>query len=75
MSGTSIAPTFDMKARVAARVLALRLVGGRGAPVASVAVAAESTCLCGQALDCCHTAHCPRCGVTLRDRSQRPRPG
>ncbi len=23
------------------------------------------TCACGQALDCCHTGHCPRCGVTL----------
>jgi hypothetical protein len=23
------------------------------------------TCSCGQALDCCHTGHCPRCGVTL----------
>ena len=29
-------------------------------------VAVEPTCLCGQALDCCHSAHCPRCGVTLR---------
>jgi hypothetical protein len=28
-------------------------------------VTTESTCACGQALDCCHTAHCPRCGVTL----------
>ncbi len=23
------------------------------------------TCSCGQALDCCHAGHCPRCGVTL----------
>ncbi|MEP6815374.1 MAG: hypothetical protein ABI873_07485 [Marmoricola sp.] len=23
------------------------------------------TCGCGQALDCCHAGHCPRCGVTL----------
>ncbi|CUR59417.1 hypothetical protein NOCA1170227 [metagenome] len=22
-------------------------------------------CGCGQALDACHTAHCPRCGVRL----------
>lgn len=22
-------------------------------------------CACGQALDCCHALHCPRCGVTL----------
>jgi hypothetical protein len=29
-------------------------------------VTAESTCACGQALDCCHTSHCPRCGITLR---------
>jgi hypothetical protein len=26
----------------------------------------ERTCDCGQALDCCHTSHCPRCGTTLR---------
>jgi hypothetical protein len=30
-------------------------------------VAVEPTCSCGQALDCSHTAHCPRCGVTLHD--------
>ncbi len=29
-------------------------------------VADEPTCACGQALECSHTAHCPRCGVTLR---------
>ena len=29
-------------------------------------VAVEPTCACGQALDCYHSAHCPRCGVTLR---------
>lgn len=29
-------------------------------------VAYEPTCTCGQALDCSHSAHCPRCGVTLR---------
>jgi hypothetical protein len=29
-------------------------------------VADEPTCACGQALECCHSAHCPRCGVTLR---------
>ena len=29
-------------------------------------VAYEPTCTCGQALDCSHTAHCPRCGITLR---------
>jgi hypothetical protein len=28
-------------------------------------MAAELTCACGQALECTHTAHCPRCGVTL----------
>jgi uncharacterized paraquat-inducible protein A len=28
-------------------------------------VAVEPTCVCGQPLDCSHTAHCPRCGVTL----------
>ena len=26
----------------------------------------DRTCDCGQALDCCHTSHCPRCGTTLR---------
>ena len=26
----------------------------------------EPTCACGQALEWSHTAHCPRCGVTLR---------
>ncbi len=66
MSGTAIATTVGVKTRVAMRDLALMVVGGCGAPVASVAVAAESTCVCGQALDCCHTAHCPRCGVALR---------
>ncbi len=35
-------------------------------PVASIAIATDSTCSCGQPLDCCHTAHCPRCGITLR---------
>ena len=25
----------------------------------------ELTCLCGQALELCHAAHCPRCGTTL----------
>ncbi|MEO7350922.1 MAG: hypothetical protein ABIR34_05315 [Marmoricola sp.] len=29
------------------------------------AVALERTCACGQALECSHAAHCPRCGVTL----------
>ncbi len=28
-------------------------------------VTGEPTCACGQALECSHTAHCPRCGVTL----------
>jgi hypothetical protein len=23
-------------------------------------------CACGQPLDCCHTTHCPRCGITLQ---------
>jgi hypothetical protein len=32
----------------------------------SLAVTAGSTCACGQALDLSHTAHCPRCGITLR---------
>jgi hypothetical protein len=25
----------------------------------------EDTCLCGQALELSHAAHCPRCGTTL----------
>jgi hypothetical protein len=25
----------------------------------------EMTCVCGQALELCHAAHCPRCGTTL----------
>lgn len=25
----------------------------------------DATCACGQALDYCHTSHCPRCGITL----------
>jgi hypothetical protein len=33
---------------------------------ALVSPAGESTCDCGQALELCHAAHCPRCGVTLR---------
>ncbi|MGI9156683.1 MAG: hypothetical protein ACR2FG_08605, partial [Marmoricola sp.] len=24
-------------------------------------------CGCGQALDCCHAGHCPRCGIALHD--------
>ncbi len=28
-------------------------------------VSIEPTCSCGQALECCHAAHCPRCGVSL----------
>jgi hypothetical protein len=67
MSGTAIAPTVETKAKLVARDLALRPVVGRGLAVASVAVAADSTCVCGQALDCCHAGQCPRCGVTLRD--------
>jgi len=27
---------------------------------------ATHTCLCGQQLDTCTQAHCPRCGRTLR---------
>lgn len=27
----------------------------------------QRTCGCGQALDCCHAGHCPRCGTTLHD--------
>ncbi|MCW2761495.1 MAG: hypothetical protein JWR85_1696 [Marmoricola sp.] len=38
------------------------------ASVASVVVVAESTCVCGQALEWSHMAHCPRCGVTRRPR-------
>jgi hypothetical protein len=30
------------------------------------APAAVPDCSCGQALDCCHAHHCPRCGVTLQ---------
>lgn len=26
----------------------------------------DATCVCGQALDCSHTRHCPRCGITVR---------
>ena len=26
------------------------------------------TCTCGQDLECCHQAHCPRCGRTLHPR-------
>ncbi|MCW2846104.1 MAG: hypothetical protein JWR90_78 [Marmoricola sp.] len=32
---------------------------------ASVLLVTETTCLCGQALELCHAAHCPRCGTTL----------
>ncbi len=28
-------------------------------------VTGEPTCACGQALEWSHTAHCPRCGITL----------
>jgi hypothetical protein len=38
------------------------------ASVASVVVVAESTCVCGQALEWSHMAHCPRCGVTRHAR-------
>ncbi len=31
------------------------------------AAALQRTCGCGQALDCCHSGHCPRCGTTLHD--------
>jgi hypothetical protein len=31
-----------------------------------VSPATESTCDCGQALELCHAAHCPRCGTTRR---------
>jgi hypothetical protein len=36
-----------------------------GLPEVSVVGATELTCGCGQALDCCHTGHCPRCGIAL----------
>ena len=35
-------------------------------PTTSTFPATESTCGCGQALELSHTAHCPRCGTTLR---------
>jgi hypothetical protein len=42
-------------------------------PVTDVTVLRRTTalspaqdCACGQPLDCCHTTHCPRCGITLR---------
>ena len=31
----------------------------------SIFLTAKSTCGCGQALELSHTAHCPRCGITL----------
>jgi uncharacterized paraquat-inducible protein A len=46
------------------RGLAENLARGGATRMPSVAV--EPTCACGQALECSHTAHCPRCGVTLR---------
>jgi len=41
-------------------------------PIPAVAVLPTSAlspaqdCACGQPLDCCHTTHCPRCGITLQ---------
>lgn len=29
-------------------------------------VADVRSCSCGQELDCCHAAHCPRCGVSIK---------
>jgi hypothetical protein len=49
------------------RTLAERLVSRPRRPMAEVAVVGVTTCACGQALECCHAAHCPRCGVTLHD--------
>jgi len=33
----------------------------------SIFLASKSTCGCGQALELSHGAHCPRCGIALRD--------
>jgi len=77
MASTTIAASDDSKAPVFVREransvlparreeLARHLMGRQGAPMTYAVVAAESTCGCGQALECCHTAHCPRCGIAL----------
>ena len=38
---------------------------GRRDAARQPSVANERTCGCGQALECSHATHCPRCGVTL----------
>ena len=38
----------------------------RRTPALSRALSPARDCACGQPLDCCHTTHCPRCGITLR---------
>jgi hypothetical protein len=60
MTTTVIPPTDWASGRTVA------LVDVRPHPVGRFRVAPEPTCTCGQALDCAHAAHCPRCGITLR---------
>ena len=37
-------------------------------PTTAPAVDDDSSCRCGQALDCTRGSHCPRCGVDLFPR-------
>lgn len=46
--------------------LSVRVESRRRGLMSRAAVASEINCVCGQPLDCCHTAYCPRCGVARR---------
>ncbi len=63
MAGTTTAATPSVT--ISVRELAGRLLGLPGA-ARGAECTGDSTCACGQALDCCHSGHCPRCGVALR---------
>lgn len=40
-------------------------------PAVVATVVSESSCSCGQPLECCHADHCPRCGIVPRARRTR----
>jgi hypothetical protein len=65
MASMTIATASDSRASVSIRDRARQLVGRQEPWQAPLVMTAESTCVCGQALECCHRRHCPRCGITL----------
>jgi len=55
---------FDHRRR---REMATMTIEASSDTESSIFLASKSTCGCGQALELSHGAHCPRCGIALRD--------